>query len=35
MDFSVTTINRVYNLVDKDSEAYKALFQDANDQLMM
>ena len=28
MDFSAAVINRVYNLVDNDSEAYKALFKD-------
>ena len=30
MDFSATTINRAYNLVDNDSEAYKALLQDTD-----
>ena len=30
MDFSATTINRAYNPVDNDNEAYKALFHDTN-----
>ena len=35
VDFSATTINLVYNLVDDDSEAYRALFQDTDYQMIM
>ena len=35
MDFSATSINLVYNLVDNDSDAYKALFQDTEYQSIM
>ena len=33
--FSATTINRVYDLVDDDSEAYRALFQNTDYQQLM
>ena len=35
MDFSAAMINRVYNLVDDDSDAYKALFQDIDYHMIM
>ena len=35
MDFSAVAIIRVYNLVDDDSDAYKALFQDIDYQMIM
>ena len=35
MDFSAVTINQVYNLVDDDSDAYRALFQDTDYQMIM
>ena len=33
--FSAMAINRVYNLVDDDSDAYRALFQDTDYQMIM
>ena len=30
MDFSVAMINWVYNLVDDDGDAYRALFEDTD-----
>ena len=35
MDFSTAAINRMYNLVDDDSNAYRALFQDTDYQMIM
>ena len=35
VDFSVAVINRVYNLVDDDRDAYRALFQDTYYQMIM
>ena len=35
VDFSATAINRVYNLVDDDSKAYRALFQDTDYKMIM
>ena len=35
MDFSATTINQMYNLVDDDSNDYMALFQDTDYQMIM
>ena len=35
VDFSAIVINRVYNLVDDDSEAYRVLFQDIDYQMIM
>ena len=35
MDFSAIAINQVYNLVDDDSDAYRALFQDTDYQMIM
>ena len=35
VDFSVATINRVYNLVDDDSDAYKALFHNIDYHMMI
>ena len=35
MDFSATTINRVYNLVDGDRDAYRALFRNIDYHMMM
>ena len=35
VDFSATTINRLYNLVEADSDAYRALFLDTDYQLLM
>ena len=35
VDFSVAAINRFYDMVDDDSEAYKALFQNTNYQQLM
>ena len=34
VDFSATVINRVYNLVDDDNDAYMALFQDTDYQMI-
>ena len=35
VDFNATAINWVYNLVDNDNNAYKALFQDKDYELIM
>ena len=35
VDFSAAVINQVYNLVDDDSDAYKALFKDTDYQMIM
>ena len=35
MDFSTAAINRMYNLVDDDRDAYRALFQDTDYQMIM
>ena len=35
MDFSAVKINQVYNLVDNDSDTYKAPFQDTDYQMIM